>query len=101
MRTRLDLDKKLRQILDTDHVYFQPPETVRMIYPCIVYNLDEIDTKHADDYAYMRTKRYKITVIDKSPDSDIYEKLLDLPMCNFDRFYTTNNLNHWVFQLYF
>ena len=40
MRTRLDLDDTLREIMgDKGSVYFQPPENLKMKYPCIRYSL--------------------------------------------------------------
>lgn len=101
MRPRVELHGILKQILGSEYVYFQPPESVKMKYPCIVYFVDDIDTKAADNILYVNTKRYSVKVIDKDPDSIIPEALLKLPMCGFDRSYTKDNLNHWVFRLYF
>lgn len=101
MNNRIELNEKLKEILGSGYIYFQPPESVKMVYPCIVYSLDNIDTKYAGDKPYVNTKRYIITIIDKDPDSKIPGKMLFLPMCRFNRNYTANNLNHWVFNLYF
>lgn len=101
MAPRLDLHAILTDILETDQVYFQPPATVMMKYPCIVYKRDYELTNYADDNPYKRTKRYLVTVIDKDPDSKLPDKVADLPMCVYDRFYTADNLNHDVFKLFF
>ena len=101
MAPRLDLHAILTDILKTDQVYFQPPPTVQMKYPCIVYKRDYVLVNHADDMPYQHRKRYLLTVIDRDPDSDIPDKILDLPMCSYDRFYTVDNLNHDVFKLFF
>lgn len=101
MSSRLSLHEELKTLLGSAYVYFQPPESIKMIYPCIVYGLDDIDIKHANNKTYLNKKRYSIIVIDKNPDSIIPDKFLLLPMCSFDRFYTADNLNHWVFSLYF
>lgn len=85
----------------TDNVYFQPPDNVAMEYPCITYKRDRADTKFADSIPYIFTKRYMVTVIDRSPDSDIFDKVSLLPRCKHERFFTRNNLNHDVFVLYF
>ena len=37
MGTRLELQSKLEEILGSRQVYYQPPETVKMEYPAIVY----------------------------------------------------------------
>ena len=101
MNSRIDLHEKLRIILGSNFVYFQPPESIKMTYPCIVYALDSVHTRHADDKPYLKSKRYILTIIDKDPDSIIPDKMLTLPMCGFNRMYTADNLNHWVFNLYF
>lgn len=73
-----------------------------MVYPCIVYSLNKIDTDHADNLTYRATKQYSVTVIDKDPDSSIPDSILRcLPMCSFERFYPADNLNHWVFNLFY
>lgn len=99
---RLMLDDIFRtQVLGTDHVYFQPPESVKMQYPAIRYELNNIDMNYADDRPYMSAKRYSVTLIDKNPDSFLPDLITTLPFCSFSRFYTADNLNHWVFNLYF
>ena len=98
---RLDLQNILTEILGTDQVYFQPPPTVSMEYPCIVYKRDYQLTRFADDKPYAHRKRYQVTVIDRNPDSDIPDKVAELPLCIFDWFFTSENLNHDVFKLFF
>jgi len=85
----------------TGNVYFQPPETVRMEYPCIVYQRSAVITEFADDLPYNTMKRYQVTVIDPNPDSDIPDEVGALSLCAFDRFFTSDQLNHDVFSLYF
>jgi|SRR3954453_2295672 hypothetical protein len=94
---------ELHQILlaMTSNVYFQPPTNVRLQYPCIVYHRDFADTKFADDEPYNHTKRYQIMVIDQDPDSEIPDKVAALPMSLFNRFFTADDLNHDVFNVYF
>jgi len=99
MASRLELQTLLETI--TAHVYFQPPPSVSMNYPCIVYRLDNIDIRHANNKPYSWQNAYLITVIDQSPDSTIPDAVKVLPGVIFDRSYTANNLNHFVFRLYF
>jgi hypothetical protein len=72
-----------------------------MKYPCIVYNRDAEDAKFADNGSYLRTKRYQVTVIDRNPDSDIPDKVANLPLCSFAQYFVIDNLHHDVFSLYF
>lgn len=72
-----------------------------MEYPCIRYNLDDVDTAYANGVPYARTARYQVTVIDRDPDTKIPDVVGGFPMSSFDRFYTAEGLNHYVFNLYF
>jgi hypothetical protein len=72
-----------------------------MVYPCIVYERYQADTKFADDSTYRYTQRYSVTIIDADPDSAILDKVAALPMCIFNRHFAANNLNHDVYLLYF
>lgn len=101
MGQRIDLHNILLDILGLPNVYFQPPPTLQMQYPCIRYERSDIRTEFADNVPYARKKEYTITVITHDPDSDIPDKVGALPMCVFDRFYTAQNLNHDVFTIFF
>lgn len=102
MSRRLDLHALLVGILGNEkRVYFQPPPSVKMTYPCIVYSRDFATTVFAGDKPYLHTRRYQVIIIDQDPDSLIPAKIAALPLCVFDRFYTTENLNHDVFKLFF
>lgn len=101
MANRIDLQNMLEAILGSRNVYFQPPESVKISYPAIVYGLDNINNTFADDGVYLSHKCYSITVIDKNPDSIIVDKVAVLPACRFNRHYKSENLNHYVFSLYF
>jgi hypothetical protein len=46
------------------------------------------------------TKKYQLTVIDRDPDSILPDKMEELDYCQFNRFFTADNLNHWVFTLF-
>lgn len=101
MERRLDLQTLLEKTLGSRNVYFQPPATVKMRYPCVVYELSMMDIRHADNYPYSHRKRYKVTVIDRDPDSDIPDRIAILQSASFDRHYSQDNLHHYVFNLYF
>lgn len=83
-----------------DHIYFQPPASVRMKYPAIRYELKGYDKVYADDGAYRLLPSYEVTLIDKNPESEYVMKILNLPYCQFDRAYPADNLNHFVFTIY-
>ena len=101
MGQRLQLHQKLSEILGSNHVYFQPPPTVNLVYPCIIYKRIDIDTMFADDNPYITNKRYQVTVIDSNPDSSIPDEIGKMSKCSYDRHYTSNNLNHDVYSLFY
>ena len=69
MGYRVDFQMKLETILGSTNVYFQPPSSISMKYPCIVYKLDDLDNKFADNVVYLTKRRYQVTLIDSNPDS--------------------------------
>jgi hypothetical protein len=99
--SRQELQDLLKSLLGSENVYFQPPPADKIAYPCIIYNRERMDTDFADNKPYKHKKRYQVTVIDRDPDSVIHEKVAALPMCSYDRFYTADNLNHDVYNLFF
>ena len=96
MTNRLKLHEILCDVLESRNVYFQPPESVKMKYPAIVYGLDDIDNTYANDGVYASNRKYLITVIDKNPDSAIIGRMASLPKSRFNR-----HLNHDVFTLFY
>ena len=99
--SRLELQTLLETTLGSNKVYFQAPDNTKLSYPCIKYERDLLESKFANNNPYILNKRYKITVIDTNPDSLIPELISKLPMCQFDRAYKADNLNHNVFNIYF
>ena len=100
-RSRLDLHEILCEVLGSRNVYFQPPESIKLKYPCIVYEKNYVQNLKADNKNYTTHKRYTVTVIDKDPDSDVPDKLLELPYTSYDRHFVSDNLNHEVLTLYY
>lgn len=102
MASRLELHEELCTILGTENAYFNPPESLKMKYPCIRYRLADINIKYSNNKKYKNMKQYEVIVIDQDPDSNIYEKILEhFTMSNFDRMYTAENLNHFVLTIYY
>ena len=101
MSKRLELHEILCDILGSRNVYFQPPESVKMNYPAIVYSRNNIDNQYGDNLAYIQKCAYSVILIDKNPDSEFVERLGQLPLCRHQRNYQSDNLNHDVFLIYF
>lgn len=101
MGTRLELQSKLEDLLGSSNVYYQLPTNLTMEYPAIRYSKSKHEKDLADDTTYRLYTRYDITVIDRRPDNPVIQKLLELPYCSYDRFYSADNLNHDTLTLYF
>ena len=101
MSNRTNLQADLERILGSRNVYYQPPESVKINYPAIIYSCSDIDVRHANDKTYMMTRRYEIIVIDKKPDTSVIGTSLQLPLCSYDRHYVSDNLYHDVLTLYY
>ena len=102
MASRLELHEELCAILGSRNVYFQPPESVSMNYPCIRYSKSGVHQMRANNKNYKSTNEDEVIAIDTNPDSEISDKILKhFPMCKFDRPYVANNLYHFSLTLYY
>ena len=106
MNKRLKLNEILCEIINITepngdrHIYFNPPASVKMKYPAIRYAQKKIEKVYANNSAYRLLTPYELTLIDSDPDSKYIELLLQLPYCEHDRSYITDNLYHHVFTIY-
>ena len=102
-KNREDFHEILCEMLGSRNVYFQPPESIKLKYPCIVYELNSIWTDKADNAKYLKHKQYKVTVINEDPDdaSELAEKLLEMQYSRFETTYVADNLNHYVLTIFF
>ena len=98
MSKRLKVSEMLHEICD--NVYFQPPPSKLLTYPCIVYKRSRINQVHADDDTYLFREQYSVTVIDSDPDSTLPDQVAMLKMCSMSQSFISDNLYHTVFTLY-
>lgn len=104
MARRLELLALLESLMDPEHVgnvYYQPPPTVKLSYPAIIYSKDSARTDFADGIPYIHSKRWQIMIISQNPDDPLPDKVARLPKCLFASHYTVQNLYHDVYNLYF
>lgn len=104
----MDRRNELHQILKklyingTPHVYYQAPKDEKIIYPCIIYKLDDMPAAHANNNPYIIGHKYRVTVIDQNPESPLRERVAKLPTCRMETApYAKDNLHHFVFSLYY
>lgn len=99
MGQRLNLSNKLRNLLGSSNVYFQPPENLKMKFPCIVYERAKLEPDFADNVPYKIDKVYYVTCIYDDPDSDLPLKMAQLPMCAHQRHYKSDDMYHDQYRL--
>ena len=96
-----DISTAIHKAAD-EHIYFQPPENLKIEYPCIVYSLSGFHSLHADNETYHRRREYELIYISKDPDDEVIEKLEDLPLCTMTGDpYTSDNPYHYPYTIYF
>lgn len=101
MGNRLDLHEIFCNILGSRQVYFDPPESLKISYPAIIYELDDVNALRADDHGYLLNRRYQVKYISRDPDNTVIDDLLRLQYCSFDRRFATDNLYHDCFDIYY
>lgn len=101
MASRHELQTKLEELMGSKNVYYQPPASTIMQYDAIRYSLSRIDTKHADNRRYKNMNCYDVIVISRRPDPEVVNKILELPYASFNRYYASDNLNHYSITLYY
>lgn len=90
----------LRQAVQHDRVYFQPPENLKIVYPAIVFHLSKIEIDRASDVPYKGAKEYSVTLITKDPEPDVIDEILKIPYSSLDTTYISDGMNHFVFTVY-
>ena len=101
MASRLDLQTEFETLISSRNVYYQPPASVKMSYPAIVYGLSNIQNTYATNNVYKQDNAYDVTYITRDPDDVNVHRISLLPKCRFDRSYKSDNLYHFVYTLYY
>lgn len=96
---RRKLHERLVATLGSNHVYFQPPESVKMEYPAIVYSLSSMESKHSNNHFYGAVLKFMVTYITRNPDDPVTEKILAMDRCRFDRYQSIDNLHHYYYTI--
>ena len=99
---RIELQQVLESIIGSNYVYYRPPESTKLKYPCIIYNLKSGVAHRADNANYIFKRCYDVQLIHKTADTDLVEALIGaFPYIRFDNNFITDNLIHENFVLYY
>lgn len=98
-----ELQLELESLLGTGNVYFQPGASVRLKYPCFVFNRTTAYQPKANDKTYLFRPGYEVTYINRDePDPDILERVMQhFYNCHYDQHFVVDNLHHDVFTIYY
>lgn len=102
MDRRLNLHEELCEVLGSRNVYYNPPESIKLKYPCIVYSWNDNRENHANDSIYFRMQGYTVTVISRDPDNEFSYKLEDaFTYARFERRFVNDDLYHDVLHIFY
>lgn len=98
---RIKFHNKLKEVLGSNNVYFNPPRSTDIKYPCIIYNLKDIPIKRASNEIYILEHVYNVLLIGIKPYEDIKDKILiSFKYSKFDRPYINEGLYHYAYTIY-
>ena len=101
MNSRTRLHSVLQETAPGVTLYYQPPENIKLTYPCIVYTFDKIKSLEANNSRYIRYDKYTIKLIGSLSDVEKWsDRILDLRYCNLDTTFVSDGLYHYVYQIY-
>ena len=73
-KRRVELNSLFKKIVP--NVYFQPPENIKMKYPCIRYEFSNLDILHTEKKKWLSTGvNYKVILITASPNPKAFPSL--------------------------
>lgn len=102
LKRRPELHEELCTLLGSNRVYFNPPESIKLKYPCILYFHNNLNQTYANNHHYIDRDEYSITYITSDVESDMFDRFIEVfPTAKFDRSYKADNLAHYVFTLYY
>lgn len=92
---------KLKEI-GVPNVYIDPPENIRMAYPCARVRLNIPRSRYADNKVHIFTPSWEIIYMSYEPDDEFLIKIMDaFKMISANRHYTSDGLHHYPFILYY
>lgn len=86
----------------TPNLYFQPPETVKISYPCFIYHKISPNIQRASNSLYLFTEGYNVLWIDKNPDNQMNKRIYEeFDYVSSSSPYVSDNLYHTSFDIYY
>lgn len=83
------------------NVYYQPPESVKLKFPCIVYSMEALSPQYADNLPYLLHQPFSMRYITRDADDELVFQLAQLPKCKHGKPYAKENLYHHPYTIYY
>lgn len=111
----MDLQQKTDYIqsslkeLGIPYVYFEPPENVRLQYPCAVFKRGTNSSRNADNRVYKLDNSYDLTYISRVPDDQMSNIIMvgdathkpPFRKLRHIRHYVADGMHHDQYKLYY
>lgn len=102
MRKKTDYIQKTLQEIGVKNVYIDPPENIKMKYPCMRVRLNTGRSRYASNKVHIFTPSWEMIYIGYEPDEEMIPKIMHaFPQVSYTRHYTADNLHHNSFILYY
>lgn len=100
----MEQKSKISQLLHTlpvKDVIFQPSESVKLKYPCVLYDFNGYKDFFGNDGRHIVRERYTVKHIYKDPTENLRTTIRGLFVyVDFDRTFINDNLYHDVYTVY-
>lgn len=102
MDDRLKLQLILESIDPKAKVYYQPPSSLSIVYPCMIYKDAPSHINRASDGLYRYVRCYELSYISKSPNMEISKEILSrFNYSKMNSSYVSDGLIHSIFTIYY
>jgi hypothetical protein len=97
---RLWLHNQLSAAFPDLKLIFRSPSNKVLEYPCIVYDVDDLDVNHANNEAFVVGTTFQLQVMSVYPGySGIHDILRLFPKASFIRSYMYDDIVHDIFRV--
>ena len=95
---RLVIHDILAELYPGIPLYYGPTTETILSYPCVIYELDGLDSVHANNKPYQVGLEFIITLIQLTPPDIDIRPMMDISGVDFQTTFTTKSLMHSVFK---
>ena len=79
-------------------IYYEPPESIKLTYPCAIMSRGNIQFADANNYKYLKTVRYSLTYITKTINDPLADTIAEYDHMVHGDSYTSDHLYHHTYS---